>query len=137
MAITITASQFKTYFSRGQFTYGDTLPEIRDADIEAAIAEASAVWNEGIYPTEAVATIALYYLTAHFLLLDTESNGQAVYTQSSRSADGLSESVQLPADIMDGPLAFYTTTYYGQKWIALTRPYMGGLVYCVAGATTP
>lgn len=135
--ITITASQFKTYFSRGQFTYGDTVPAIRDIDIEAAIAEASAVFNQEIYPSDEIATIALYYLTAHFLLLDTESNGQAVYTQSSRSADGLSESVQLPSDMMDGPLAFYTTTYYGQKWIALTRPYMGGAVYCVAGATTP
>ena len=139
MACTITATEFKDYFDRGQFDYGTTLPQIRDKDIDQAIAEAEAVFND-IYPDEAACKQALLYLTAHFLLNDTEAadtGGGTVLTGSSRSADGISESYVVPEWMQQGDFAFYATTYYGQKYLALSLPYLGGAVSSVAGATQP
>jgi hypothetical protein len=140
MSCTITATEFKAYFDRGDFVYGAVLPAIRDSDIDKAIAEAQAIFNDGLYPTEALCKQALYYLTAHFLLLDTSAasgGGQAIYNQTSRSADGLSESVSIPEWMNEGELAFYSTTYYGQKWLMLSKPYLDGAVFTVSGATQP
>lgn len=144
MSCTITAAEFKAYFDRGQFIYGETIPyeypEIRDKDINSAIAEALAVFNGDLYPTEELCKQALYYCTAHFLQKDLEtvdSGGQPSFIQSSRSADGISESVSIPEWMNQGELAFYATTYYGQKWMMLSKPYMDGAVFIVGGTTTP
>lgn len=141
MSCTITATEFKEHFDRGQFIYGETPPdEIRDKDIDAAIIEAEAVFNGDLYPTEDICKLALLYCTAHFLVLDSDavdSGGQSKYNQTGRSADGVSESVSIPEWMQSGELALYTTTYYGQKWLALSKPYMDGAVYVVGGATTP
>lgn len=138
MSCTITAAEFKAQFDRGQFTYGSTLPDVRDSDIDKAVIEASAIFNGDIYPTESICKLALSYLTAHFLTLDIgagESGGQAVYPQTSRSVGSVSESVQIPEWVSNSYLAVYMTTYYGQKWIALTIPYMAGAVFSVPGGT--
>jgi hypothetical protein len=140
MACTITAAEFKDYFDRGEFTYGTTPPDIRDKDIDRAIAEADAVLNDGIYPDESTCKQARYYLTAHFLQNDVdagESGGQPSFVQTSRSADGISESVSVPEWMNEGIFAFYATTYWGQKWLALSKPYLDGAVFAVAGATLP
>lgn len=138
--VSITPAQFKDYFDRGQFSYGATVPDIRDKDILAAIAQANAVFNCGIYPDDAAAEQALYYITAHFLTLDTdaaESGGGSVFIQSSRSADGISESNEIPEWMKRGIFAQYATTYYGQKYSMLTKPYLDGAVFVVGGATLP
>lgn len=140
MTCTITAGEFKDYFDRGQFNYGTDLPAIRDKDINNAIAEAEAVFNCGLFPTEEACKQALYYLTAHFLQLDTEaaeSEGKPAYTQAGRSADGLSESFHIPEWMKEGEFAFYATTYYGQKYLVLIQPYLGGAVVSVSGGTHP
>lgn len=140
MAAEITAETFKAYFDRGQFDYGTDLPEIRDSDINRAIAEAEAVFSEGIYPDDDAANQALLYLTAHFLYLDTEageSGGQPVFNQTSRSAGGISEGLSIPEWMNQGEFAFYATTYWGQKWLMLSKPYIDGAVYSVPGATQP
>lgn len=144
MTCTITATEFKAYFDRGQFLYGATIPyafpEVRDEDIDSAIAEALAVFNPGLFPDDATCKQALYYLTAHFIQLDLDviaSNGQAKYNQSSRSADGISESLSIPEWMNEGEFAFYSTTYYGQKYLVLAKPYLDGAVFTVSGATQP
>jgi hypothetical protein len=140
MSCTITATEFKSYFDRGQFTYGTTLPSVRDKDIDSAIAEMEAVINQDLYPTEAICQQAKLYLTAHFLQNDTDasdSGGQPNFIQNSRSADGISESVSIPDWMNKNEFAFYATTYYGQKWLMLTKPYIDGAVYVVTGATQP
>ena len=137
---TIDSTEFKAYFDRDQFDYGTTLPEIRGSDIDRAIAEMEAVVNQDIYPTEAICKLAKLYLSAHFLSVDTDagdSGGAPLYQQTSRSADGISESVNIPKWMMEGEFSFYTTTYWGQKWAMLTKPYIDGAVFSVAGATTP
>lgn len=140
MSVTITVAEFQDYFDRGQFTYGTDLPDIRDKDIESAIAEALAVFNEGLYPDDDAAQQALYYLTAHFLYLDVdagESGGKPSFIASSHSADGVSESLQIPDWMSSGEFAFYATTYWGQKFLILSKPYLDGAVFSVPGATHP
>lgn len=140
MSCTITAAQFKTYFDRGQFVYGPDLPAIRDTDIERAIAEALAAVNFELFPETNLCEQAQYYVTAHFLFLDTDaadSNGQPVFVQSARSADGLSESLSIPEWMNQDEFAFYATTYWGQKFLVLAKPYLDGAVFAVQGATRP
>ena len=140
MSVTITYAEFKTFFDRGQFTYSETLPDVRNKDITEAIEEALEVFNQDLYPTADIATKALYYLSAHFLKLDidaSESGAQQVGIQSSRSADGISESIQIPEWMQEGEMSIYSTTFYGQKFLTLSRPYLGGGVYSVPGATQP
>jgi len=140
MSCTITATEFKDYFDRGQFTYSETLPDVRDKDIDQAIAEAVATFNENLFPDEATCKQALLYLTAHFLTNDldaADSGGQAAFNQASRSADGISESLVVPEWMTSGDYALYSTTYYGQKYIMLAKPYIDGAVYVVGGATQP
>jgi hypothetical protein len=138
MAVDI--ASFKALFSRGQFDYGETLPEIRDADITAALAEAEAVFNASIYPTDAIIDLAKSYLVAHFLASDVDaadSGGQTRLLQNSRSVDGVSESLEIPDWMKAGEFAFYASSYYGQKFLVISKPYLDGAVYCVEGATTP
>ena len=144
MSITIDATAFKAFFDRGQFLYGSTspyaFPEVRDGDIDKAIAEAEAVFNEDLYPIESVGIQALEYLTAHFVQLDLESiesAGQTKLLQSSRSADGISESLSIPDWMNQGEFAFFATTYYGQKFLIISKPYLDGAVFSVPGATSP
>ncbi len=144
MSTTITAAEFKAYFDRGQFLYDETVPyvypAVRDQDIDSAIAEALAVFNPGLFPDDATCKQALYYLTAHFVQQDLDavaSNGQAKFNQSSRSADGISESLSIPEWMNEGEFAFYSNTYYGQKYLVLAKPYLDGAVFAVSGATLP
>ena len=144
MTCTIDATEFKAYFDRDQFLYGSTVPyafpEVRDKDIDSAIAEALAVFNPGLLPDEATCKLALSYLTAHFLQLDLDavaSDGQAKFNQSSRSADGISESLSIPEWMNEGEFAFYANTSYGQKYLILAKPYLDGAVFSVSGGTQP
>lgn len=134
------AETFKAFFDRGQFAYGETLPGIRNVDIDRAIAEMNAILNPDIYPSEEIKTQAELYLTAHFLQNDTDASdngGGSVLLQTSRSALGVSESVQVPEWMQKGDFSLYATTYYGQKFLMLTRPYLGGAVVSVPGGTNP
>lgn len=138
--ITITPAQFKDQFDRGQWTYGTTVPAIRDKDISGAINESEKVFNHALYPDDPSETLALLYLTAHFLQLDLEavdSQGQTKLLQTSRGADGISESLSIPEWMNAGEFAFYATTYYGQKFLILSKPYLDGAVYVINGRTQP
>lgn len=140
MTPTVDIAAFKAFFDRDQFVYGETLPDIREKDITQALAEASTVFNPDIYPTQDLSNQAYLYLVAHFLTTDVDgadSGGQARLLQTSRSVDGVSESVDIPDWMKVGEFAFYVTTYYGQKWLILTKPYLGGAVFTVEGSTTP
>lgn len=131
---------FKLLFSRGQFTYGTDVPDVRDADIEEAIAEATAVFNSDLYPSVAEGDRPFLYLAAHFLACDldaADTGGQSRFVQNSRSADGLSESVEIPEELKSGEMSFYGTTAYGRKWWILSKPYADGAVFSVPGATQP
>lgn len=138
MSCSIDATAFKDFFDRGEFQYGP-LPFVRDKDIDAAIAEAEAVFNFSLYPDEETCQQALTYLAGHFLVLDQKaaSGGAATaFMQQSRSVGGVSESLTVPTWMQSGEFAFYNTTYYGQKFLILSKPYMDGAVYSVSGGTS-
>lgn len=137
----VTIESFKLQFSRS-FTFGTVLPDILDDDITKAIAEKDAVFNFDLYPSEKpeIGTLAEHYLAAHFLVSDVDaadSGGQVRLLQTSRSADGVSESLDIPDWMKAGEFAFYSTTYYGQKFLILSKPYLDGVVLVVAGGTNP
>lgn len=141
MAGTVTLASFKTQFARA-FTFGSAVPDIMDSDITNAIAEKDAVFNFGLYPTDRpeIGTLAEHYLTAHFLVTDVDaadSGGQPRLLQTGRSADGVSESLDIPDWMKQGEFAFYASTYYGQKFLILSKPYLDGAVFSVEGGTTP
>ena len=140
MACSITVTEFKAFFDRGQFVYGDILPDIRDKDIEEALSEAQLTYNEDLYPDEDTCKKALYYLSAHYLTLDiemTDGQGQPNFMQTSRSVDGISESVHVPDWMMQGDFYQYATTSYGQKFLMLSKPYLDGAIVSVQGGTRP
>lgn len=129
---------FMAFFDRGQFSYGTAVPAVRPKDIAQAIGEASAVFNPDLYPPESpqIGQHALLYLQAHFLTTDldaADSGGQTRLLQNSRSADGLSESLEISPWMNAGEFAFYATTYYGQKFLILSKPYLDGAVFAVHG----
>jgi hypothetical protein len=140
MSVVITEAEFKTFFDRGQFAFGSNLPEVRDKDITEAIEEAELTYNKDLYPDEDTCRKALMYLIAHYLTLDIEaadSGGQSNFIQTSRSANGISESINIPEWMNEGEFAMYATTFYGQKFIILSKPYLDGAVYSVRGSTNP
>lgn len=136
----ITAAQFKDHFDRGQFDYGADVPQVRDKDVESAIDEMSAVIDIQLYPTQKISTQAQAYMTAHFLTLDlgaSDTGGQPVFNQSSRSVGSISESLAIPGWMMEGTNAQYAITYYGQKWLMMVKQYTTGTMMIVGGGTQP
>jgi hypothetical protein len=137
---TVTIASFKTQFPR--LTYGADTSSIMDDDITKAIAEKDAVFNFDLYPSNRpeIGTLAEHYLVAHFITTDidaAESGGQTRLLQTSRSADGVSESVDIPDWMKAGEFAFYASSYYGQKYLILSKPYLDGVVLVIEGGTNP
>jgi len=132
----ITISDIKNTFDR-DFVFSENLPDVRDNDILRAIDECYAVLNTGLYPDQDTQDRAAKYLTAHFLTINidtSDSGGQTRFLQNSRSADGVSESVQIP-DWIKGEFEIYASSSYGLKFLLLSKPYLDGAVLTVAGGT--
>jgi hypothetical protein len=116
---------------------------VTDGDIEKAFTEAQAVFNPAIFPDENTFELAYLYLTAHFLSLDLRSasqgvNSNAPTTVSSRSVGSVSESYAVPKAWNEDPnLQFYTTSYYGAKYLSMVTPLLTGNIQAVLGATLP
>jgi hypothetical protein len=134
----VTLASFKAQFARN-FTFGSAVPDVMDSDITNAIAEKDALFNFDLYPSDKpqIGILAEHYLTAHFLVMDidaADSGGQTRLLQNSRGADGVSESVDIPDWMKE---SIFASTYYGQKFLMLSSPYLGGVVFSVAGGTNP
>jgi hypothetical protein len=138
--VAITIDDFKSYFAR-DFTYSETLPDITENDIQKAIDEANLTFNFDLYPDPTINDImktALLYLIAHYLLLNTDSadtGGQSQFLVNSKSVGGISVSYDIPDWMKQGESAQFATTYYGQKFLMLSKPYLDGLVLTVSGMT--
>jgi hypothetical protein len=135
--------EFKAYFDRNQFAYGDEYPAVRDKDISAAMGEARAMFNPDLYPDQETFSLAFLYLAAHFLACDIDAAesgglGGAGFAQTSRSADGISESIAVPDWVTQDPgLSLLIGTYFGRKYITIALRYSDGVVFVVGGATLP
>lgn len=137
MAVTLPVEEFKTFFDR-DFVYGTDLDTVRDSDILRAISEAQAVFNNDLYPDDDSRNLAYKYIVAHFLVNDIDAantGGQSIFVMTSRSVDGLSASIEIPDWMKRGEMAAYSTTYYGQKFLMLSKPYLDGVLFAVKGST--
>jgi hypothetical protein len=143
---TITVADFKAHFTR-DFTYysgtGCEREAVTDADISKAFLEASANFNDGLFSADDICKLCYLYLTAHFLVVDFQMAAQGLNSVgynpvSSRSVGPVSEGYAIPEWVSKSTtLGQYTTTRYGQKYLALIRPLLIGNVGLAAGYTTP
>lgn len=141
MAYTVpTASDFKAHFTR-DFPYGSTDTTVMDSDITKAIAEAAVNFNESLWESQAVFTLAYLYLTAHYLVTDLRASSQGIagsysWLTGSKSVGSVSEGFSIPQKILDNPhLAMLSKTNYGAKFLSLALPRLVGNVVHVAGET--
>jgi hypothetical protein len=135
----ITVAGFKKKFAR-YFTFGDEAPAISDYEVEDAIASAEVTYNYNLYPDDATRIIALYWLSAHFLYADINAadNGLApAYQLISSNVDGVSVSNNIPQWMKEGVFTIYSADYFGQRWLMMTEPYLGGAVSCIQGGINP
>jgi hypothetical protein len=148
----IELDDFKAWFTRDfayQIPYGETeaLPDascdyVSDADLTKAFTLAIANFNPGLFSTDEQMKSVFFYLAAHFLVDDRKMaidglGSTAHYPVSSRSAGPISESYAIPEWILRDPnLGAYATTRYGQKYLALIKPYLIGNAVVYTGATT-
>ena len=141
MAYTVpTASDFKAHFTR-DFPYGSTDTTVMDSDITKAIAEAAVNFNESLWESQAVFTMAYLYLTAHYLVTDLRASSQGIagsysWLTGSKSVGSVSEGFSIPQKILDNPhLAMLSKTNYGSKFLSLALPRLVGNVVHVHGRT--
>jgi len=122
---------------------GARIETVRDRDITAAMHEAGAIFNPALYPNDEIRDMAFLYLTAHFLSCDLDAAdsgglGGVGFAQTSRSADGLSESIQIPEYILSDPtLSMLAGTYWGRKYLIIAMQYAVDVVTVVGGHTLP
>lgn len=116
---------------------------VQDIDIQHAFAEAQMNFNQGLFGTDAEITLGYLYLTAHYLCNDIRASRAGImanpaFPMTSRSAGSMSESYSVPDAYKDNPvLAFYISSAYGMKYLAMVLPKMVGNVGVVAGMTRP
>ncbi len=101
-----------------------------DEDIQKAYDEANATVLTKIN-TEAALKQAYLYLSAHYLVGDLNANGLQSTGNgllSSKAVGNVSVGYVVPEWAKKEGYSFYTTTYYGMKYLTLTRPYRIGNV---------
>lgn len=149
----ITVEDFKSFFKK-DFDYADNEESssssdeidtslIYDSDIEKAMEEADAVFNESIFPDKKTAVLSFKYLTAYYLVLDQNNansggNGGGVGLLTSRHVRNVGESFAVPQWVLDNPLySLYAQNGYGLKYLSLIMSRLVGVVSVVPGRTLP
>lgn len=141
-------SLFKSHFARDFNYLPDLLPEgedplqyISDDDIIKALYEALAIFPADIFETAEVRTLALLYLTAHYLCQDFKNAQQGLsstgsYPVTSKTVRNVSEAYALPTWITQNPvLSYVSETGYGKKYLSLYWPRTIGRMRVVGGWT--
>ena len=136
-------NDFKNFFVR-DFPFGDDPDEdVLDVDISKAQVEAKFNFNDGLFSSQEFFDLGFNYLTAHYLVMDLRASSQGIagqwsWNQTGRSVGSVSESIQIPQQILDNPnYSFLTKTNYGAKFLSLILPQLIGQVFVVCGSTRP
>jgi hypothetical protein len=148
MTAPIEADDFKVYFDR-DFKYGATKENVRDSDIDRAIAEANALFNPALWTAGVDLEIAFEFLTAHCLCVNIGAAGglgesalglksSGSFPVQSKSAGPLSVGYVVPQEMADNPiLNQFMTTKYGLRYLELLAPNLLGNFGIGSGATQP
>ena len=113
---------------------------INDTDIEKAIGEMTAMLPEARFDTTTL-TLAQLYLTAHCLCNDIKTSNAGLASQisfpvQSKSAGSISTSYGIPQAFMAKEIyAFYLTSQYGLKYLAMLIPRIKGNIAIAYGWT--
>lgn len=119
----------------------DPLQYISDGDIKRALGEALAIFPCDLFESDEMKTLALLYLTAHYLCQDFKNaqqglNSTGTYPATSKTVRNVSESYSLPNSITNNPmLSYIAQTGYGQKYLSLYWPRTIGRIRVVGGWT--
>lgn len=119
----------------------DPLQYISDGDIKRALSEALAIFPCDLFESDEIRTLALLYLTAHYLCQDFKNaqqglNSTGTYPATSKTVRNVSESYALPNSITNNPmLSYIAQTGYGQKYLSLYWPRTIGRIRVVGGWT--
>lgn len=138
---------FKQQFAR-DFNYlsdhsdvDDPLEYVSDDDIKRALFEAVAIFPSDIFEDIQIRTLALLYLTAHFLCQDFKNaqqglNSTGSYPATSKTVRNVSEAYALPTWVTQNPvLSYIAETGYGKKYLSLYWPRTIGRIRVVGGWT--
>lgn len=115
---------------------------VLDDDINKAIGEMLCLLPQQRFSANTL-ELAELYLSAHCLCNDikTSNSGlasQMIFPTQSKSAGGISESYGIPRKFLDNELyAFYITSQYGLKYLAMLLLRLKGNIAVVAGWTNP
>lgn len=138
-----TTDDFKAYFFR-DFPFGpDINSQITDQDLMNAFAETIITINPCLFMNQQAYNIGFMLLAAHILTMNIRASSQGLsgsfsWSQTSRSVGSVSESVQIPDQILANPeYSYYTQTNYGARYLMMILPYLAGAIYSVPGATRP
>lgn len=146
--VPITVAEFKDCFDR-DFTFGTSIADVRDKDIERALNEGVGLFNSDLWDTVDQKKAAYQYLAAHFLVINIKAaggvkktgrgiNSTGSFPLSNKSAGPLSVGYAIPNDLADNPiLAQFNKTEYGQKYLMLLQPQLVGYMDTVEGGTNP
>ncbi len=146
MAVTppIDADDFKARFAR-DFPFGDDpATQVTDGDIDAAISDATLIFNPEMWDGDVETQTAYLMLTAHLLALNIQASGglgQANGVQnaggmpiSAQSVGSVSLTFELPESLKNNPtVAPFMRTTYGIRYIQMAWPRMRGNFQVVAG----
>lgn len=140
----VTVAEFKAWFVRDfPFSSSDSdLSGIVTQDIEKAFAEASFVFNPGLFE-EDEKKVAFLYLAAHYLVIDLKNSSTGLRgafsgLMTNKSVGSVSVGYSLPNWVMNDPLySLLAQTPYGAKYLSLTIGRCIGNMVVVKGATYP
>ncbi len=122
----------------------DTDPDyVQDADIAGAILDAQFNTNQALFDTQALFSRAFLYLAAHLLVDKLLMAGEGLASQynwltASKGVGDVSESFQIPQQIIDEPLfAGWSKTRYGAMYLQIISPLLTGNIASFHRNTLP
>ena len=116
---------------------------VQDSDIEKAMLEAKASFNEGLGGDDDTTKLIYLYLVAFYLSYDlylaqAGAYGNINFPATEVKVGSVSEGYYIPKVFLESPvLSFYTRNGFGLKYLALVYPKLIGNVGVVAGWSLP
>lgn len=139
-------AEFKVRFDR-DFTYAAGKDSVRDTDIQNALNDAVALFNQSLWSSDTEKRTSYLFLTAHLMILNIQAAGGATArnlgkgvkntgggVMQSKGVGSISVSYTIPERIANSPaLNHFMRTDYGQRYLAMLYPRITGPVSIAHG----